>query len=170
MSYIDPSLPTKVREFLSSGGKLETITLKANGEWLHQGYPIENPRISALFSRSVTRTSGGSWILEIPPFSYPITVECTPFFITKLTVNGSVLEATLSDETVEIIEPQQLYYDGKELLITPVKGLQYNARFSKRAYYTAAELLDEEDGKLGVRVAGEFFPLNTIDNELKKIS
>mgnify|MGYP000542467247 CR=1 FL=1 len=62
---IDETLPELVQNFLKKGGKLESIRLHADGRWTHEGCDFENDRIVKLFSRSVGRTPGGTWVLEI---------------------------------------------------------------------------------------------------------
>ena len=62
---VDRTLPEVVQKFLVGGGKLESIRLHADGKWTHEGCDFENDRIVKLFSRSVNRTEGGTWVLEI---------------------------------------------------------------------------------------------------------
>lgn len=63
----DTSLPEPVRRFLQSGATLESIYLDAEGRWFHQGEPFVNEALALLFTRSLVRTAGGTWMLSIPP-------------------------------------------------------------------------------------------------------
>ena len=81
---IDETLPDLVKKFLRQGYELEEIRLGATGKWTHEGLDFENPRITDLFSRSVGRTEGGTWVLEVGRFTYPITVEDAGFFVERI--------------------------------------------------------------------------------------
>lgn len=138
---IDPSLPEVVKRFLASGKSLEEIKLHANGKWSHEGMDFENPKIVALFSRSVARTSGGTWVLDIPPFTYPIEVEDAPFFVEDITLDGSATPTLhLSNETEEALDPGTLRYEEGGRLYCDIRQGEFKARFKKKAYY---KLLDE---------------------------
>ena len=77
--HIDETLPEVVKNFLRKGYTLENITLHETGQWTHEGLDFENPKVIDLFYRSVSRTEGGTWVLDIPPFTYPIEVEDAGF-------------------------------------------------------------------------------------------
>jgi len=80
----DPDVPANVRAFLKGGAPLEEIRLDARGRWWHQGEPFQNQRLIDLFCRSVRQTAAGTWLLVIPPYTYPIIVERTGWFATHL--------------------------------------------------------------------------------------
>lgn len=146
---IDPSLPEVVKNFLASGKQLEEITLHADGRWTHEGMDFENRRITDLFSRSVARTEGGTWVLRIPPFTYPIEVEDTAYFVEDIDLDGeSPHEVTLSDGTQERLALETMSYEPEGKLYCRVKSGEFRARFKKKAYYKLTDHFHERGGQI----------------------
>lgn len=143
----DPTLPDTVRRFLDSGAQLEVIALDDEGNWSHQGEPFENDKLKLLFHRSITRTEGGTWLLSIPPFSYPITVADTPYHVRTVDFRRGPdgteqVVLSLSDETEETLDPQTLRYVPGRGFYCRVKQGRFEARFNRPAYYTLADRVD----------------------------
>src|SRR3954464_4980491 len=84
----DPTLPVPIRQFLTAGGQLERIVLDEQGQWSHQGEPFLNPALIELFNRSLERTPGGTWVLHIEPFSYPVELADTPYYVHGARLQG----------------------------------------------------------------------------------
>jgi len=141
---IDPTLPEVVKDFLRSGAELEEIRLDERGEWTHEGLDFENPRIIDLFSRSVDRTEGGTWVLEVGRFTYPITVENTGFFVERVDFDRNPPRIELSDGTAERLDPDTLDYQGNGKLYCRIKGEEFRARFKWQAYHQISEHLEHE--------------------------
>lgn len=161
---IDETLPSIVKDFLRSGGELEEIRLDERGKWTHEGLDFENPKIIDLFSRSVGRTEGGTWVLEVGRFTYPITVENTGFFVERVDFSKSPPELTLSDQTAERLDPETLAYEPTGKLYCTVKGGDFRARFKRPAYYEIAEHLDEQDGEAVLEIDGEDYVLGDFED------
>ena len=140
---IDETLPEVVKGFLRKGYTLERIRLDANGKWTHEGLDFENQRIIDLFSRSVSRTAGGTWVLVIPPFTYPIEVDDTGYFVTS--INPALGQVKLSDDSVELLDLDSLRYEPDGRLYCRVKNGAFEARFLRHAYYAMANLLNVDD-------------------------
>lgn len=85
----DPEIPEAVRGFLSGGAQLDALRLTALGRWTYNGRPVEHPRVIALFSRSLSRTTSGTWVLRIPPYTYPVLVDGAGQFIDKVRVGAA---------------------------------------------------------------------------------
>lgn len=144
---IDETLPEVVKEFLRAGGKLERICLHATGRWTHRGQPFENERVIRLFSKSVKRTEGGTWILHIGRFIYPIEVEDVGFFVERVELDQASNQATitLSDLSQETLDPTTLSYDTPGHLYCTIKGGEHRARFLRQAYYALAEHVELDE-------------------------
>lgn len=151
---IDETLPEVVKGFLRRGYQLEDIHLDRRGRWTHQGEPFENQKIIALFSRSVGRTDGGTWVLEVPPYTYPIRVEDTGFFVEQIDCNASPARVYLSDESSEDFDLSTLSYEPEGRLYCTIKDGQFRARFKKPAYYALAEYFVEEDDGIWAELGG----------------
>lgn len=79
----DPEVPGLVRTFLERGAKLDDVRLDARGRWWHEHGPVENDRVARLFAMSLQRTKRGTWILEVPPYTYPVSVEDCGWFVDR---------------------------------------------------------------------------------------
>lgn len=150
---IDETLPEVVKSYLRAGHRLERIALDRFGRWTHEGIDFENPRVIDLFSRSVQRTDGGTWVLVIPPFTYPIEVERTGYFVTGVDPEVGTIE--LSDGTRELLDVSTLDYEGEGCLYCKVKGGEFEARFLRNPYYALADRLEDHDGTIQLRWRAE---------------
>lgn len=129
--------------------------MDAEGRFFYEGDPVDNPRISALFHRSIERTPGGTFLLHVGPFTYPIEVRDTPYFVHKVTVEKktSQVHIELSDGSAEELDIESLRYVKDRGFYCRVKNGTFSARFSRPAYYTLAEFVEEE-GEDAVLVLG----------------
>ena len=160
---IDETLPEVVKDFLRSGAELEEIRLDERGRWTHEGLDFENPRIIALFSRSVGRTEGGTWVLEVGRFTYPITVEDTGFFVERIDLSQDPPQLKLSDKTTETLDAETLDYRGDGKLYCTVKDGEFRARFKWDAYNAVGEHLEERDGEIYLTWEGGETSLGRLD-------
>ena len=165
MTEIDETLPFVVQEFLRKGARLESIRLHANGRWSHEGLDFENPKIIDLFSRSVGRTDGGTWVLKIGQFTYPIEVEDTGYFVERTQVGGDRVSLRLSDGTAELLDPSTLSYVPEGRLYCRVKGDGFRARFLRAAYYDLAEHIEESSNGWELRLATIVAPIAVHDSQ-----
>lgn len=159
MDEIDETLPEVVKDFLRSGAKLQEIRLDDRGRWTHEGLDFENSRIITLFNHSVDRTPGGTWVLEIGRFTYPIEVDDTGFFVDRVELEAETPTLHLSDGSTEPFDPSSLVYSGDGRMYTTVKGGSFRARFKRNAYYTIADHIDEADGEWMLHLGGESYPI-----------
>ena len=154
----DPTLPAPVRQFLTAGGQLESIVLDDQGQWSHQGEPFLNQALSALFSRSLQRTKGGTWVLHIAPFSYPVTLADTPYYVRSARLSDDAVHLGLSDDSQERLDPGTLrYVEGRGLYcrVKPEAAPGFAARFLRPAYYALADHISEEAGGFFLRTDSE---------------
>lgn len=152
----DPTLPAPVRQFLAAGGQLERIVLDAEGQWRHEGEAFANPALIALFHRSLQRTPGGTWVLHIPPFTYPVELADTPYYVRGARCPGPQVILSLSDDSEEVLEPTTLRYVEERGLYCRVKGTPGEpARLLRPAYFALAGQITEEAGCYYLTLAGE---------------
>lgn len=164
MEEIDPTLPEVVRQFLASGKKLEEIRLHDTGRWTHEGCDFENARVIKLFSRSVQRTEGGTWVLAIGRFTYPIVVEGTGFFVERIDLEDAAAWITLSDATRERLALDTLHYEEGGKLLCTIKEGAYTARFLKPAYYKLLDRVEPDpSGTLTLELYGQRVTLGQLD-------
>lgn len=141
---IDKTLPKEIQTFLKNGGRLEIIRLDKMGKWTHEGLSFENKKIIALFHRSVEKSEGGSWLLHIGRFYYPIEVERCGYFVNKITKkkNNILLHTTRGQE---ILNPSSLSFENENELYCKLSD-GFEARFIGSAYLDFAELIEEKKG------------------------
>ncbi|MCA9562394.1 MAG: DUF1285 domain-containing protein [Myxococcales bacterium] len=151
----DQTIPDPVRKALSSGAELEEIRLDQLGRWHHGGQIIEHPRIADLFHKSINRTAGGTFVLEIWKFTYPIVVEDTPFFVEAIAVEESgKIVARLSDDSREEIDLATLRLTDADRLVCSVKEGRFEARFQRHPFHDLLTLAEERDGDLILTLGG----------------
>lgn len=163
----DPTVPEAVRAALERGFTLEDIRLDPLGRWWHAGAPIEHERMRETFSRSVDRTEGGTYVLRIGRFTYPVTVEGTPLFVERVRLDeeGGALELTLQggeEARVEADAPLLLAGDGELLVDLVAPGGRegtLRARFLRPAYHALLDRAVEVDGAYVIPVGARRFRL-----------
>lgn len=160
-SEVDPTLPPFVQSLLRGGAQLEPIRLDRHGRWWHRGNLIEHERIAGLFSRSVGRTEGGTWVLVVGTFTYPIEVDDTPLFVRAWrelppAAEGEVWSSgadrvvvELADGTSLRLDPSALRCDDEGLYVTGLElgrggsSAPVEARFLLAPYLSFVEAFVE---------------------------
>lgn len=160
---IDETLPDVVKAFLRKGARLESIRLDATGRWTHEGLDFENSRIIELFNRSIGRTEGGTWVLEIGPFTYPIEVEDTSVFVEQLQLDADPPQVRLSDGTTERLDLDSLSYGEGGRLYCRVRDGGRRARFKRAPYYLLADFIAESGDGWVLRLDGREHPIALAD-------
>lgn len=143
----DPGIPEGVRNFLLKGASLDSIRLDAFGRWFHQGEPFINLKLANLFHQSLYRTASGTWFLQIPPYTYPVSVDLTDRFVNKLLDETSTPRARLigNPDASTPLDLRTLYTDGNSLIACIVQGSP--ARLVESAYRDILEKIDEVNGE-----------------------
>jgi hypothetical protein len=131
----------------------EVITLSRNGVWLSDGVEIDHDETRRAFARALTRDAQG-WVLRIGREEKRITVEDTPYFVTR--IDGSAergYEVTLNDETRERLDAGTLAYRPGRLSCR-VKGGEEEAKFLSAPYFDLLRGLEEDEAGYFVRIEG----------------
>lgn len=148
----DPTIPEPIRQALQRGAVLERIELDSEGHFWHEGERITDARISDLFHRSIQRTPGGTYLLVVAPFSYPLVVHDVPYWVTgvALATDGDSgdrpgLRVRLNDGSEEELAIDTLRYQPRRGFVCRVKGGTMPARFSRPSYFALAEYVTEDE-------------------------
>lgn len=142
----DPDIPEGLRRALSAGLALESIRLDSRGRWSHEGERFVNRRLSALFHRSVVRTRSGTWLLSIPPYTYPVTVDDCGWFVVRVQadVRTDTLQGELAGGELVALSSAGWWTDGGErVLVELVDGRL--CRLVEDAWRWVGEVLDETE-------------------------
>lgn len=134
------------------------LILHRDGSWTHEGVPIRNRKLRALFDRSVRYLPHErKYVIQVGPFRGQVDPEETGFFVTGVDLaRGRV---TLSDRSEDRLDVDRLVLsDHDGALVSRVKRDLLPAGLPARWTHAAqAELLDaveERAGDLVLRVAG----------------
>lgn len=142
---IDPA----VLEILRRSSEL---ALDREGNWTHQGVPIGNPKIVALFNRGLDVSESGEPILRVGQQWCYLDVEDTLYIVRDLRRRGDTLIARLNDESEGPLDLDSFSYRDLQTVYCQVKDGQ-RARLSRHAMAALAEVLDrEDDGTFVLRV------------------
>ncbi|MBN1946266.1 MAG: DUF1285 domain-containing protein [Bradymonadales bacterium] len=157
----DPDIPESIRLALRQGTALEPIRLDRHGRWWFQDEPLSHPRIVALFQRSIDRTPAGTFVLAVGRSVYPIAVEDTPLFVTRLSLDQPAGRITLhlSDGSEEPLDPASLQYDGGDRLVARIKEGRLEARFLRAAYHALMSQVEPAPDGYRLRLGSRDWPL-----------
>jgi hypothetical protein len=139
------------------------LRLHHDGRWSHEGEPIRNRRLREHFDRSVRwLPEERKYVVTLQHFRGEIEVEEAAFFVRSFdAASGRV---ALSDGSEEPLEPGSLSLspiDGALLCrvkrVLAPEGLL--ARFAHGAHATLMQAVQEEGGRLVLRLAGRAAPV-----------
>lgn len=152
----DPSVPEALRRVLAAGATLTSIELDERGRWFHEGVEITHRRLSTLFHRGLHRTAGGTWLITLAPYSYPVRVARWGRFVVAMNLEGLEL-AGHGQRPYGAIDAWST--DGHDTVVAHVDG--YAARVIGKAW---AGLLD------GIEEAEEGFALRLPTGERVRLA
>lgn len=151
-----PSGPPPLRPF--------GLVLHRDGRFTHEGLPIANARLRALFERSVRfLPEERAYVVQVGRFRGQLEVEEAGFFVRAVDLARGVL--ALSDRSEEPLDPATLRpsaLDPDTLLCTVKRGLLPGGLPARFEHGAQAELLlavEETPEGLVLRLAGERHPL-----------
>lgn len=137
----------------------DTIRLDAEGNWYQGYYPILHDRTCKYLHKNIALDQKGRYYLageEKPIF---IEVEDAPYWITRIekTIAGYLI--TLTDETIELLNPETLWTKKKEALYCLVKGGTFSARFQRNPYYELTHQLEKRGNKFYLFIGEKRYPI-----------
>jgi hypothetical protein len=140
------------------------LVLHHDGRFTHEGQPIANRRLLAIFERGVRYLPGeGKYVVQVGHFRGQLDVEEAGFFVRSVDLASGSL--ALSDGGCDRLDPASLRasaLDADALLCTVKRSLVAHglaARFTRAAQ---AELLlgvEEREAGFALRVAGTWHAL-----------
>jgi len=154
------------------------LSIKANGDWYHEGALIERPRLVRLLA-SVLRRIGDDYFLVTPAEACQITVEDAQFIAVSLASKGQGLDQQLSiitnvGDEIEIGAQNPLTF--REWAQAPVPYVEVRegllAKFNRPCYYDCMALLVEAEGpgatSFGVWSDGLFYAVPEMGDQLNE--
>ena len=125
------------------------LTLDREGHWWHEGRPIEHPGLVRLLNRHLVILDDGSVEVRVAGREVVeralVTVEELPYYVIAVT-KLQPLTVRLNDESVEAVDPADLWLVGDDRLFVRVKGGRHPARFLRTPWLTLAAHFEEAAG------------------------
>jgi hypothetical protein len=135
------------------------IRLDAEGRFWHDGEPIANANVSRAFHRGLERADDGRWLVRFGWDWAYIQLDDAPYQVLGLAHAPERITLRLDDETEEALLPSTLRASGEGVLYAQVKAGAAEARFSRAAQGQLADVLDERDGRLVLRLGDATHPI-----------
>lgn len=142
------------------------IRIDKEGQWSFRGVPIVRKDIVAFLSERLVRLEDGSYQIQWNEQRCPVFVEDTPFVVwgvTPMDSDGECLGLLLelNDGSVEMLDPVTLAIGAGNVPYCKVRQGRFLARFSRRAYYQLARMIEEGPEKDGfsLRLGSKRFPI-----------
>lgn len=129
------------------------LILSAEGEWVHEGTPFQNERLSDLFFRSIEwEAERNRYVLRIGKGIATFTCEDTAYFVLAF---GPGWTAILSDGSSEPLSAGTLAAGRSSQIYCEVKG-GHRARLSRAAHQTLLEHAVSDDQ---VEIQGKLYTI-----------
>ncbi len=146
----------------------EEIYIDKEGQWFFRGAPILRKDIVAFLSQHLHRLEDGSYQIRWKEQGCAVSVEDTPFVVWSVTpvesagrLLGALLE--LNDGSTEMLDPESLCIGLQNVPYCKVRHGRFKARFSRKAYYQLARLIEETPGAEGgfcLRLGEKVYPIH----------
>jgi hypothetical protein len=123
------------------------IFIDKEGNWFQDGIPILH-RWTYLYNNSLLkRDEQGRYYIDEGRGKVFAHVEDTPFVVKMIDRREDGIYLTLNDETEEKLDFRTLMINKDNIPYAKVKGGEFDARFTRPAYYEIAKSLKEESGR-----------------------
>lgn len=143
------------------------IRIDKEGAWYYRGALMFRKDIVNYLSHHLRVDHQGRYLIETKDDSAFVEVEDTPLVVKTVdchydhNAGENVIEITMSDGTVEKMDPSTLRIDGENIPYCRVRENSLDARISRPGYYQLAELISRGEGGLF------YLPLNGRNYYLK---
>ena len=136
-----------------------TIRLDAEGHFLHDGEPVEHPKLAAAMHGWISRhPDDGRYILTNGYDWTYFTVDDAPYVVRALRIAGDDVILLLSDGAEEAWDPSATHVGESGALYTKVKrdikGGPFAAKFTRHAQASLAPVLVDDGGAPAARLHG----------------
>lgn len=130
------------------------IRRDANGRWYDGDEPIDHRNITRAFDRWIERAPDGRLCLRNDIHWVYVEVDGPPVFVRVATIVDGRVQLELSDGRVEWLEPNTLRQGPDDALYCDVREGSLAARFDRSAQMVFADVLDEDEQGVFVRLDG----------------
>jgi len=138
------------------------IYIDKEGNWYQDGIPILHKWTYLYNNNLLRRDEEGRYYIEEGPGRIYVQVEDTPFVVKMIDKREDGLYIILNDETVEKLNFDNLWLNEENVPYTKVKNGEFEARFTRPAYYEFTKYLNQEGEEFYIEVNGKRYPLKRI--------
>jgi hypothetical protein len=153
-----PELPNELKKLFENKELEDEIRLDKNGTWHHNDQPFKNQKLIDFFNKSINVTMDGTYVIHYDTYTYPITVEDAPLFVTGVVFRGFLqyekITMNLTNGKTELLDVNTLYYKNKALYCRVENG-KLIAKFKTSPSYHILDRIDEIDGKYYLKLSGQ---------------
>lgn len=155
-----PEIPDYIKELIESGELKDEIFLDREGVWFHNREKFSNQRIIDFFNKSVNITASGEYVVHYGNYTFPITVEDAPVFVTGVIFDGfgdfETIKLNLSTGEEEELDCSTLYVKENNSLYCRVRSGRLTAKFRRSPSFHILERLEEDSsGEYYLYLCGE---------------
>lgn len=122
------------------------IRIDKDGVWFYRGQEMFRREIVNFFYEHLKQDDLGDYLIDLGEDRCYVDVEDAPFVVrsvqsglTETDDPVSCLLLSLSDDTLEPLDPETLHIGDDNVLYCLVKGGTFKTRFTRPAYYQLAE-------------------------------
>lgn len=133
------------------------------GNWFQDGIKIQHRLTYLHNNKLLDRDEEGRFYLDEGSGKLYIKVEDTPFVVKMVHKNGEDYNIVLNDETQEKLDLKTLSINDENIPYAKVKNGEFDARFTRPAYYEFMKDLKKEDNNYYIVSHG-------VEHLLKKVS
>jgi hypothetical protein len=140
------------------------ILIDKDGQWRYEGAPIVRQDIVALLSEHLVQGEDGSYWILWRGQECKVEVEDTPFVVWSVSPvqeKGETVAIVLhlNDGSMELFDPATLTIGSENVPYCRVKKGRFRARFSRKAYYQLARMIEEEEGGFFLKLGQRKYPV-----------
>lgn len=135
------------------------IYIDKEGNWYQDGIPILHRWTYLYNNKLLRRDEEGRYYIDEGRGRVYAHVEDTPYVIKMIDKRTDGLYLILNDETEEKLDFNALWMNEENIPYTKVKNGEFEARFSRPAYYEITKYLKQEGDKFYIEVEGTEYSL-----------
>jgi uncharacterized protein len=137
------------------------IYIDKEGNWYQDGIPILHRWTYLYNNKLLRRDDEGRYYIDEGRGRVYAQVEDTPYVVKMIDKRTDGLYLILNDETEERLDFNVLWMNEENVPYTEIKNGEFEARFSRPAYYEITKYLKQEGDKFYIEVDGVRYPLRS---------
>ncbi len=137
-----------------------------NGTWYNEHGKFEHPRIIRYFNPAIKKDENGYYV-------HQSTGECeekvyfphedTAIFVVDIIMDGRDLRLILNTAEKTTLEQGEIFIESDHLYLqTP----DHRIKFSSHALVKISKFMEEENGKISIRINEKIYPVRSFDTAL----